>query len=514
MSLSDYSQAFALILQPGPLLAVPIGATIGMLFGAIPGLSSSTALAIALALVLFMDPMTAIALMVSIYAANSWGGAITAILLNIPGTGGSTATAVEGYALTKQGRAGEALAVGRSSGFIGGLVGASTLLFFAPVVAIWAVRFGPAEFLALALFGVTIVAAISEKSLIKALISGWLGFLLATIGQDPIAGFPRFSFGAAQLYDGLNLVWVVVGMFAISQAFQLVAGRDEMLQYEGKMKVPWRAAWPIVWKHRRIVGVAGATGTVIGMIPGAGATIAAWIGYNQAQRLSKEPDKFGHGAIEGVIGPETANDAVDGGSLIPTMTLGIPGSASSAIILGGLVLAGMRPGPRLFSEQAPQAVSVMLLFMLANLFMFALAIVSMRYVLKVLLIPPKAWPPVIIALGTFGAYVIETRMFGSHVALVVGLMSFILLLRGFPLPPALLGFILGPILEDNYSRLLIVSGRDPVGFILGRPVAMLLLVIAIGALGMDVYQRRTMRRARAIATGERVSSGAPDDRTD
>ncbi len=514
MSWSDYAQAFGLLLQPGPLLAIPIGATIGLVFGVIPGLSASTALAIVLPLVLFMDPMTAIALMVAIYAANSWGGAVTAILLNIPGTGGSTATAVEGYQLTKQGRAGEAIAAGRAAAFVGGLFGATVLLLFAPVVARWAVTFGPAEFLALALFGVTIVAAISEKSLIKALISGWVGFLLAAIGQDPAIGFPRFSFGSPQLFSGLNLVWVVVGMFAVSQAFQLVSGRDEMRQYTGDTKVPWSAAWPTIWKHRRIVGTTATTGTLIGMIPGAGATIAAWIGYNQAQRLSKHPERFGHGAIEGVIGPETANDAVDGGSLIPTMTLGIPGSASAAIILGGLVLAGMRPGPQLFNEQAPEAVSVMLLFMASNLFMLVLAVVAMRYIVKVLRFPPAAWPPAIIVLGTFGAYAIQNRMFGAYAALAIGLLAFGMLLRGFALPPALLGFILGPILEDNYVRLMIVSRNDPVDYILGRPIAMVLLAIAVGAIGLDAYQRRTLKRARSIASGEAapVPDGEDDDR--
>ncbi len=489
MGPSDYVDGLQLILQPGPLIAIAIGAFVGLLFGVIPGLSGATALAIALSLVLFMDPMTAIALMIAVYAANTWGGSVTAILLNIPGTGGSTATAVDGYPLTKSGRAGEAIAAGRSAAFVGGLFGATVLLFFAPVVARWATRFGIAEFLALAIFGVTVVAAVSEKSLLKGLTSGWIGFLVATIGQDPTVGYARFTFGRIELLGGLHLIWVIVGMFAISQALQLASGRDSYVRYEGKVKVPWAGAWPVLWKNRGLVATTSSIGTFIGMIPGAGATIAAWLGYNQAKRMSKTPERFGSGAIEGVIGPEAANDAVDGGSLIPTMTLAIPGSGSAAIILGGLVLAGMRPGPRLFRDQAPEAVAVMLAFVLANLAMFVVAVVSMRWMIRVLSIEPKVWPPAIMVLGVFGAFVIEQRIFGSYVAIVVGIAAYLLVARGFPLPPALLGFILAPILERNFIRLETASRGDPLGYMLGKPVAMAILLLAVAAMVMDVRQR-------------------------
>lgn len=498
MNMINFTDALGLLLQPGPLLAIPIGCIIGLTFGVIPGLSGGTALAITLSLVLFMDPVTAIVLMVSIYSADTWGGSITAILLNIPGTGGSTATAVEGYQLTKQGRAGEAVAIGRSAAFVGGMFGSIVLLLFAPVVARWAVRFGPAEYLALAIFGVTVVAALSDKSLTKALIAGWLGFLLAAVGQDPTTGFARYAFGNAQLFSGFNLVWVVVGFFAISQALRLASGQDVARRYRGKLEVPWKAAWPVLWVHRRLVMLASVIGTIIGMIPGPGATVAAWIGYNVSQRTSKHPEQFGKGAVEGIIGPEAANDSVDGGSLVPTMTLGIPGSASAAIILGGMALAGMRPGPRMFTEQAPQAISVMLAFMLANLFFLAFAVMTMQYMLKILTIPPQIWPTVIVVLGMFGAFVIEQRIFGSYIALALGILAYIMGRLGFPLAPALLGFILGPILEDNYVRLSLISAGDPLGYILGRPVAVVLLMIAIGSVALDIYQRRRLKQRLGV----------------
>jgi putative tricarboxylic transport membrane protein len=246
--------------------------------------------------------------------------------------------------------------------------------------------------------------------------------------------------------------------------------------------------------------MATAIGIIIGMVPGAGATVSAWIGYNVAKVNSKHPELFGKGAIEGVIGPECANDSCEGGSLIPTMTLGIPGSAGAAIILGGMTLAGMRPGPDLFADQAPQAIATMLSFTLAHIVFLGVAVWSMRYVIRVLRIPTLAWPPFIIAFAAFGAFIIQGRVFGIYAALAVGIAGYFLVQRGYPLPPMLLGFVLGPILEHNYVRVTLVSRGDIFHYTLGRPIALVFFALAILAVGLDVYQRRLVRQRLALAS--------------
>lgn len=493
MTLDAWSQAFGLVLQPAPLLAILLGAIIGLTFGLVPGLGGGVALSVVLGFVVFLDPVTALALMVSIYATDQYGGAVTGILINIPGTGGATATAVEGYQLTKQGKAGEAIAAGRSAAFIGSIFGAVVLLLLAPLIARWALQFGPAEYFALAIFGVTVVASLARGDLLKSLASGLIGFSLATIGYGSTTSFPRFAFESVNLRTGLNIVWVIVGLFAITQAFVLASGHDEAPRQVGKLKVPWMAAWPVLWRNRRYVAAGSITGTIIGIIPGAGATIAAWLAYGQAQRMSPRPEKFGHGAIEGVIAPEAANDAVAGGTLIPTMTLGIPGSAGSAVILGGLILVGLNPGPRMFVNQAPQAIAVMLAFLIANIMFLGLVVVLMRYFIRVLSIPPLAWPPLIVAMGLFGAFAIEQRAFGMLPTMAIGLLGYAMTRFGYPLAPSLLAFVLGPILEGNYDRLVRVSGGDLLRFIIGRPIASVLLVLAILSLFWDLWQRRRVR---------------------
>lgn len=490
MSLSILGEGLQLVLQPGPMLAILLGCIIGLVMGVIPGLGGGVALSVILGFVVFLDPVTAIALMVSIYATDQFGGSVTGILLNIPGTGGATATAVEGHELAKQGRAGEAIAIGRSAAFVGSIVGAVVLLLLAPFVARWALQFGPAEYVALALFGVTVIASLAQGDLLKSMVSGLVGFAIATIGYSSAAAYPRFTFGSLNLNNGLNIVWVIVGLFAITQAFALASGSGTIGRYTGKVKVPWGAAWPQLWKLKRFVAAGSGTGLIIGMIPGAGATIAAWLAYGQAQRLSPNPERFGHGAIEGVVAPEAANDSVAGGTLIPTMTLGIPGSADSAIILSGLILVGMRPGPRLFTDQAPRAVAVMLAFLIANLVFLGIVVLVMRYLIRILAVPTGAWPPLIVALGAFGAYAIEQRFFGVYATLAVGALGYLMLRNGYPLAPALLAFVLGPILEANLTRLRSVTNGDMLSYVVGRPIAMVFLVLAVLSLGLNALQRR------------------------
>lgn len=500
LNFSNLWEGAQLLFTPGVLIAIPLGCFVGILLGAVPGMTGSSLLAIFLPIVIFIDPMPALAFMLAMFVTDNWGGAFSGIVMNIPTTGSSTATAIDGYALTKQGRAGEALAIGRSAAFAGGIFGAIVLMFLAPTVAHLAVKFGPAEYLALAVFGVTMVSAVSSAPVLMALMSAWVGFLLASVGQDIFTGYARFTFGMRDLWQGVDLIWVILGLFAIVQGYELLVGRDERRQYKGKIDVPWRSAWPVLWKRRRVVATSALIGTGVGVAPGAGGTVAAWIAYNAARRVSKDPTPFGKGNIDGVIAPETAGDGAEGGDLVPTMALGIPGGGSTAVLLAGFTLAGLRPGPQLFQTQAPEAVSIMLMFVLANILFLFIAVFAMRVLVLILKVDPRIWPPMIMVVAIFGAFTVYQTMFGSYVMLVIGIAMFGLKLLGFPQAPMLLGFILGPIVDSNWTRIGELSHGDPIPFILDRPVAILIFVLAAVAVALDVRrQLQDRREAKAVA---------------
>ncbi len=500
LTYSNIWEGAQIVFTPGVLLAIPIGCMVGILLGAVPGMTGSSLLAIFLPIVIFVDPLPAIAFMLAMFVTDNWGGAFSAMIMNIPTTGSSTATAIDGYALTKQGRAGEALAVGRSAAFAGGIFGAIVLLFLAPTVARIAVKFGPAEYLALGVFGVTMVSAVSTAPLLKALISAWVGFLLASVGQDIFTGYARFTFGMRDLWPGIQLVWIILGLFAIVQAYELLLGRDERRQYTGKIEVPWRSAWPVLWKRRRVAAAGALIGTGVGVIPGAGGTVAAWIAYNTARRISADPTPFGQGNLDGVIAPEAAGDSAEGGDLVPTMALGIPGGGSTAVLLAGFTLAGLRPGPQLFQTQAPQAVSIMLMFVVANILFLFIAVFAMRVLVLILKVDPRVWPPMIIVVAVFGAFTVEQTMFGVYTMLVIGVAMFLLRLLGFPQAPMLLGFILGPIVDSNWTRIGELSHGSPISFILDRPFALVIFVLAAAAVAVDVRRQLRDRREKKVAS--------------
>lgn len=506
MNASYFSEILSTLTDPLTIILLPVGVLVGIVFGVIPGLSGGVAMSMALPLVVLIDPpMAGISLMIGIYSADQFGGALTGILLGIPGTGGATASTIEGHQIAKQGKPGLAIAVARSAAIIGGVFGALVAIGFSPSIASIALQFGPAEYFALALFGVTIVASVSSSPLTNALISAFVGFLIATIGQDVVTGAQRFTGGSVHLLSGINIVWVIVGMFAIAQAFVLASGRQSIPQFKGKLHVPWGQGWGITWKDRKFVALGTGIGTFIGFIPGAGATMAAWMSYNEARRFSKNQEKFGKGNTEGLVAPEAATDAVSGGTLIPTMTLGIPGSAQGAIILGGLTLAGLQPGPTLFESQPGIAMGVLVLYLVASIVLFILATISIRFVLVVLRLDSRAWPPIIVALGLFGSFMVERRLFGLYAALALALVAYLLQRIDFPLPPLLLGFILGPLLESNFVRVMRVAGSNPTDIsahLMNSPIAMIFLSLAIVSAGWEgIRQIRKSRQLRVQNKG-------------
>ncbi len=488
------------LMSPPVLLAIFFGSVIGMIAGIIPGLTDSIAIAVILPLLVFMPPVSGVVMMGTIYAAGTYAGAISAILIGIPGTATAVVTRLEGYPMAQQGRAGEALAGATLGSLIGGVFGALVLLFLAPVVARWSLLFGPAEYFGLALFGLTIIAALAKKSIVKGLIAGWIGLLLGTVGLDPVVGFARFTWKSPYLLTGIEFPWVIIGFFALTQSYFLAGGTEVFQQYTAEMvKIPWRATWKKIMNFKPLLFVLCVIGVIVGIIPAAGATVGGWLGYTQARRMSKHPEQFGNGSLEGILGSEVTNNAVAGGALIPTLTFGIPGSGSAAIILAGMIMMGLRPGHRLFVEQGELVLTVMLGFLAGNFFFAVLAIFAMKYFLKVLSLPPMIWPPLIIVIGLFATYVIQGNMFGAWMAIGLSVVGYLMERTDFPLAPTILGFILGPMAEANMNRMLLVAKGDLFGFLLTRPIFIGLMVITLAPVCL-----KAIRNIRAeMTTGER-----------
>jgi len=375
-TLSLMGQGFIHALSPMNLLFAAAGTAIGIAIGCLPGLSAAMGVALLLPMTFAMPAETGLIVLGGIYCGAIFGGSISAILIHTPGTPASAATAIEGYQLTLQGKAGKALAVSCYSSFWGGLLSCISLYFFAPLLAKLAMKFGSPEYFWLSIFGLTIIAGVSSDSMLKGLMSGAFGLLLSTIGMDPIEGAKRFMFGQSALYEGINTTCALIGLFSMSQVLILaekkIKERAKAAKFTDKLAITREEAKllaPTILRSWII-------GNLIGILPGAGASIACFMGYNTAHQFAKHPEQFGKGSIEGVAGSEAANNAVTGGSLIPMLTLGIPGESVTAVLMGGLIIQGLQPGPELFTRYAPMTYTFFAGFVLVQFLMLGIGLLA------------------------------------------------------------------------------------------------------------------------------------------
>ena len=417
------------------LLALLFAATLGGVFiGALPGLNATTGAALLLPFTLTMEPVPAIAIMTAIYCSATFAGAITAILINTPGTAASATTCLDGYPLAQRGEAGRALGMAVVASTIGGIFSVVCLMLAAPLLARAAYNFSPPEYFALTLFGLSMLASIGDGSALKNLIAGGFGIFFALVGVDNLTTVERFTFGSYHLYDGIGFVPVMIGVFGISELL-VQASNLHVKRQQVKMKaikLPSREDYRKTW--RAILRSSG-IGTFIGILPAEGATVASMIGYNEAKRWSRTPEEFGKGAIEGVAGSEAANNAATGGAMVPTLALGIPGSATAAVILAGLMVHGLRPGPTMFTEQADFAYAIFWSMMLVNILFFIVGLRGAKLFARVTLIPVQVlWPSVFI-FSIVGAYALDQSMFDVWVALISGVLGYFMRRYGFSVVP-------------------------------------------------------------------------------
>ena len=488
------TQGFSTLLSnPQALLFATFGVMLGIMIGALPGLTATMGVAILLPFTYGMEPVSGLLMICGVFFGGVYGGSIIAILLKIPGTPAAAATAIDGYELTKQGKAGLALSAATFSSFSGGTLSIIVLMFLSPVLASWALKFSASESFALATFGLSIIASISGESLIKGLIAGVGGLLIATIGLDPMGGFPRFTGGFVELMN-VPFIPVMIGLFAASEAFRSMEQNQQIRQGAkvaiGSLLLPWQTLRRIALTILRSSGL----GVFIGMIPGAGADIAAFVAYNETRRFSKTPENFGKGEIKAVASCEAGANGCTGGALLPMLTLGIPGDAVTAIMLGALTLQGMQPGPLMFTDHGDMVYTLFVGMIFCYFMLLVLGLLSLKVIGNVVKIPGNILTPMILALCVVGTYALNNSLFDVGIMLIAGVVGYFMQKGGYPASPVVLALIMGPMAESNFRRALSLSGGS-LDFLYTRPITLALLTLAAFTLLTPII-RKIMRLRR------------------
>jgi putative tricarboxylic transport membrane protein len=493
--LTLYGSGAGLVFSPNTLLLICLGTILGIVFGALPGLSSTMALALFTPLTFGFEPASALAFLVAIYISSVYAGALSAILVNIPGTPSAIATTLDGYPLARRGEAGRAIGLATLASFIGGFWGLIVLMLLSPMLAQIARQFGSWEYTTLALLALTLISYVSSGSIVRGLIGGVLGLLLASVGADVIMAYPRFAFGTAELSGGIHMVVLMIGFFGFAEVFtQLesnargsVTQKIERLlsavrEIRGQMGNIFRAS---------LIGIG------IGILPGAGGSIASITAYGVSRRLSKTPEQFGRGSAEGLTAAESSNNASVGGALVPMMTMGIPGDPMTAVLIGAMMIHGLAPGPDLYAK-TPQFVSAIFLgYLVALFFMLAIGLAAARPFARLIAFPQHLVLATIAVLCVLGAYAIQDSFFDVGIAVAAGFVGYLLKKVDVTPAPIILGVVLGPLLESNLRRAILLGDGSLLPFVT-RPLSLLmLLTILVVIFGRPVSQ---MVRARRRST--------------
>lgn len=484
-------EAFSLIFNPACLLLILVGVVVGIIFGSIPGLSATMAIVLFLPMSFGMEPMNGIALLVGLYLGGISGGLISAILLKIPGTPSSISTVFDGGPMAEKGEAGKALGVGILFSFLGGLISIFALMFISPYLAAVTLKFTPVEYFAIAVFSLTIIASLSGNSLLNGLLSGFFGIALSMVGMAPVDGMTRFTFGSFQLLSGFDIVVILIGVFAVTDIIMAGFGRkrlaDKMTKTAFRLK-----GFGITMKEFKgqIVNMIRSSliGIGIGILPGIGGSTAGLLSYTAEKNSSKYPEKFGTGIIDGVIASETSNNAVIGGSLIPLLTMGIPGNTVTAIFLGGLTIHGISPGPLIFEKSGQFVYGIFLALIVANIFMLIFERAGLKVFVKLLDIPKHLLLPIIMVCCVVGAYSSNSRIFDVWCVMLFGLLGVLFKKLKIPSTPLIIGFILGSMAEENLRRALMASAGSWMVFIT-RPISLAFLLVALVSVAMTVKKQ-------------------------
>ncbi len=497
----DVLDGFLQASQFSTILAVAAGCLIGLIVGMIPGLTISTGIIIVLPLTFVLPPEISIALLLGLYVSGMTGGSFSAILLNIPGTPSASATALDGNPMASRGEAGRALGIAITASFVGGLFSFLCLYFIAPILADIALKFQSPDLFSLVFFGLTIICSFAAKSLIKGFLSAAIGLAIVTVGQDPMMGTHRFTFDEVNLIAGVHFLTALIGLFAVPQ---LVENFAEMAKSEAAAKsaAKIKSVLPSLsdLKLMRLpVSIGGVVGSFLGILPGAGGPIAAFISYDYSRRLSKQPDEYGKGSPQGIAAPEAANNAVTGGAIIPMMTLGIPGDPVTAILIGALLIHGLAPGPLLFVENGEFAYGLIFSFFWANIFNIIIALIGLRLLVKVLSIPKAFLMPTIAILCVIGSYALRNNFFDVYVMFGFGLLGLAMRWLNMPIIPLLLAMVLGRQLEEHL-RVSLIASKNDISTFFTQPFSLFFLCLAAASVAWSFWAEYKSRQAQQQAS--------------
>lgn len=466
--------------QPILIVLIAVGVFLGIYIGAIPGLSSTMAISLLVSFTFGWDTNSALAIMMGIHCGVVYGGSRSAILLNIPGAPAAVATSLDGYPLAKKGLAGEAIGISTVQSVIGGILGVIALMIAAPAISVLALKFAPRDYLLLAFMGLMLVGSLGAKSIVKGLIAAGLGVAMGMIGMDPVTGTPRFTFGNPYLLSGVNYVTAMIGLFGVSEALQQILEKNlPTIKQKVDRIIP---SWSSIVKYFPLTIRSSIIGILIGALPGAGGDLSALIAYDQAKRSVKNPEvPFGQGAIEGVVAPESANNATIGGAFVPMLTLGIPGDSVTAVLIGALTIHGLKPGPMLMSDTPHLFYYIVMSLLIANVFLLGFGLTGIKIFTKIVTIPKAVLLPIIIILSVVGSYAINNNLYDIFWMAGFGVMGYVLKRYDYPVAPAVLGIILANLIETNYRRAVVLNKSIPGLFLsfFTHPISLFLVCVIV-----------------------------------
>jgi putative tricarboxylic transport membrane protein len=476
-----YTEGLNLVFQTDVLMFLFAGVLLGISIGCIPGLTVIMAVAVLTPFTYDLRPLVAILTLIGIYCGGNYGGSISACLVNVPGTPSAIMTTLDGYPLTTKGKAGLAIGTATVSSFLGGLFSVFVLTFLSPVVARFALNFISAEYFALGVLGISLIAYLGKGSSTKGFLSGLLGLFLATIGADPMIGYPRFTFGSSHLITGLEFITVMIGLLGIAE----ILIQAESLNVLDKVQQTLKGIIPSFMIIRSLAGVimrSSVVGVIIGAIPGAGGTIASIVAYGQQKRVSRNPEQMGEGSLEGVAAAEGANNACTGGAMLTMLSLGIPGDAVTGVMIGALMIHGLSPGPVLFKENFELVSSIFIGMLLANMLVLVLGLGGAKFFAKMISAPKRFLNTAILSLAVIGSFAVQNSFFDVGVTLLFGVLGYVMVKFDIPRAPLVLGLILGPLIENNLRRSLLLVNGDVSQFLrtlVTRPISASILLIIV-----------------------------------
>ena len=482
--LQQLLDGFLLFATLESFIALGLGVFIGVIVGAIPGLTTPMAVALTLPFTFTLSPVTGILLLLGVYKGGIYGGSITAILINAPGTPAASCTVLDGYPMAKRGEAKRALDIALYSSCVADFISNIALILFAGVLASFALKFGPAEVFTLIFFSLTIISGVSGTQLLKGMASACLGLLLATIGMDLVYGTNRFIFGQTDLLAGLNFIPVLIGLFAVPEILNFFC--KEQIKLEKNPLAGIGASIKDFFRCFKTIIRGSLIGVILGAIPGIGAAPSAFLSYSEAKRTSKNADNFGKGEIEGVAAAEAGNNGVAGATMIPLLALGIPGDVITAIILGAFMIHGLRPGPLMFNENIELIYAIFMGIMLSSIYLFGIGKICIKFISKISDIPHRILFPVVLILCIFGSYAVNNSTFDIAVMFLMGILGFVMLKLNIPTAPFLIGFILGPMLEDSFRQSLLIS-RGSYAIFFSTPICWFFWVLTVIIIGMSFW---------------------------